>query len=305
QGRRGRRPAPPLKAIPFRAWRPALAALAVLAWLAPAWGAPAALDVTPAEIPPGGIALVRIHPPPGAAVRGLHFRGRAVPVHPAADGGYVALVGAGLRTPPGRYDLVLRLEGRPGRRTLKRRLRVRPKSFPAERLKLPEKMVEFPPKVLRRVRRDQEAVRRACGGLSPEIHWEPPFLRPVDGPVLSPFGLRRILNGQPRSPHSGVDLRAAAGTPVRAANAGRVVLARDCYLSGKTLVLDHGGGLFSIYAHLAEFAVTAGQQVRRGQVVGRSGASGRATGPHLHWGVSLLGERLDPEALIALLGSPR
>ncbi len=118
--------------------------------------------------------------------------------------------------------------------------------------------------------------------------------------MLSPFGLRRFFNGQPRSPHSGIDLRAKDGTPIKSPNNGRIALVRDCYLSGNTVVVDHGGGLFTLYAHLSRVNVKQGQMVKKGEVIGLAGSTGRVTGPHLHWGVSLMGMRVDPQQFMAL-----
>ena len=124
----------------------------------------------------------------------------------------------------------------------------------------------------------------------------------MPGAATSSFGRRSVLNGQARSPHSGTDFRAATGTPVRAPNGGRVVLAADQYFSGNTVILDHGQGLFSFLAHLSRITVRDGQIVARGEEVGLSGATGRVTGPHLHWTVRLDGARVDPLSVLALLG---
>ena len=124
-------------------------------------------------------------------------------------------------------------------------------------------------------------------------------------PANSAFGTRSILNGQPRSPHSGADFRSAAGTPIKAPNAGRVVLAGDRYFTGNTVIIDHGLGLFSLFAHLSEVSVKEGDSVQSGEVVGKVGATGRVTGPHLHWSVRLSGARVDPLSLLAALGPPR
>ena len=121
---------------------------------------------------------------------------------------------------------------------------------------------------------------------------------------MSRFGTRSIFNGQARNPHSGADFMSPAGTPIQAPNAGRVALARDLYFSGNTIVIDHGLGVFSLLAHLSAFDVREGDTVAAGQVVGRVGATGRVTGPHLHWAVRVADARIDPLALLALLGEP-
>jgi murein DD-endopeptidase MepM/ murein hydrolase activator NlpD len=123
--------------------------------------------------------------------------------------------------------------------------------------------------------------------------------RPTGG-----FGLRRVINGQPRSPHTGYDWAAPVGTPVLAANAGRVALVAEHFFAGRNIVLDHGLGLFTFYYHLDETRVGPGEPVAAGQVIGAVGATGRVTGPHLHFAVVLAGARVDPESLLALTVPP-
>ncbi len=123
-------------------------------------------------------------------------------------------------------------------------------------------------------------------------------MAPVPGAITSPFGRRRVINGSPRSPHTGVDLRAAAGAEIIATNHARVVLVDDFYFGGKSVVLDHGGGLYTMYFHLSDFRVKEGSRVRKGGVVGLAGMTGRVTGPHLHWGARLNGARVDPFELL-------
>ena len=121
---------------------------------------------------------------------------------------------------------------------------------------------------------------------------------PVSGPISTSFGTRRVLNGQPRSSHSGVDIAVERGTPVNASNAGKVLLADRFFLSGETVVVDHGWGVSTLYAHLDTITVSEGQSVKRGQAVGTVGSTGRATGPHLHFGVFIRGVKVDPLQLI-------
>ena len=123
-------------------------------------------------------------------------------------------------------------------------------------------------------------------------------MRPVGGDPTSIFGTRRVFNGQPRSPHPGLDLRASEGTPVRSSGAGRVAIAQDLYYSGNTVIVDHGGGLYTLYAHLSSIDVAEDQEIGPGQIVGESGATGRVTGPHLHWGAKIGNRPFDPRALL-------
>ena len=138
---------------------------------------------------------------------------------------------------------------------------------------------------------------------APERLWKEPFVRPVPQAANSRFGTRSVYNGAARSPHGGADFLSPAGTPVKAPNAGRVAVARELYFTGNTVVIDHGLGLFSMLAHLSAIDVREGDLVTAGEVVGQVGATGRVTGPHLHWAVRAGGARVDPLAVLALLGS--
>jgi murein DD-endopeptidase MepM/ murein hydrolase activator NlpD len=130
--------------------------------------------------------------------------------------------------------------------------------------------------------------------------WRGKWIKPVAGTVVSPFGCRSIINGMERSPHSGVDLEAAQGTPVKVPNRGRVVLVANHFFSGLSVVIDHGGGIQSMYFHLSQVIVEVGQLLKKGEIIGLSGSSGRVTGPHLHFGIRLNGERVNPINLIEI-----
>ena len=265
---------------------------------------PVSVSTEPEKIPLGGIALATIKINNEIKLLEVKFLGEKIPYHfDPSSRDYFVLLGAGLDCEPGTHILAVKWQGPDGPDLYSHEVQVTARSFPEERLSVPERMVEFPPKILERVLNDQKAVKETCNKISNKLYWQRPFIWPVKSKILSPFGLRRIFNNKPRSPHSGVDLRAPEGTSILASNYGKVAMARDCYLSGKTVILDHGGGLYTLYAHLASYKVREGQEVKPGQVVGLAGSTGRATGPHLHWGVSLLGKRLDPAELMALLGT--
>jgi murein DD-endopeptidase MepM/ murein hydrolase activator NlpD len=166
-------------------------------------------------------------------------------------------------------------------------------------------MVTPPEELEERIAREQEeaaAVYRGSGGAA---LWEGGFRRPLEQKAAGNFGRRRILNGIPKSPHGGQDYTAPAGTPVRAIAAGTVRIARDYYYSGLTLLVDHGAGLVSQYLHLEKMLVAEGDTVAAGQLIGRVGSTGRATGPHLHLGARLFEQRVDPESLWGIFGAPR
>ena len=130
--------------------------------------------------------------------------------------------------------------------------------------------------------------------------WNEPFKVPIPGETGTNFGHRRIFNGQPRAPHAGADLHAATGTPIHATNRGRVVLAKHLFFTGNTVILDHGLGVYSLYAHLSRIEVKRGVMVSSGQLLGLAGATGRVTGPHLHWGMRVQGARVDPFTLVEI-----
>jgi murein DD-endopeptidase MepM/ murein hydrolase activator NlpD len=176
-----------------------------------------------------------------------------------------------------------------------------PRRFPTRVLKVDPALVNPPPEMDARIAREAAEVARLWGQSSPDRLWNGPFVPPVPNVVASQFGARSIYNGQARSPHSGADFPSPIGAPVAAPNGGRVVLAKDLYFTGNTVILDHGLGLFSLLAHLSVINVHEGDRVTTGQEVGKVGATGRVTGPHLHWAVRAGGARVDPISVLAVL----
>lgn len=175
---------------------------------------------------------------------------------------------------------------------------VREKQFAQERLTLPEHMVTLSPETMARVEKEQNQFSNVFAGVTPQRLWDGPFTMPVKGTLGSPFGLRRIINTYPRSPHTGVDIKAMEGTPVAASNRGRVALVGSFFFAGNAVCIDHGEGLYTMYFHLSETCVREGDVVDRGGLIGWVGATGRAQGPHLHWGVRIMGARVDPLTLV-------
>ena len=223
-----------------------------------------------------------------------------------APGHWWGLVGLDLEVSPGEYvlQLVAFQQGRPIGKA-QHVLQVEKKDFPTRRLTLPKRFVNPPEEALGRIRRESLRISALFGDFAPERRWKGPFDRPTEGAPTSSFGKRSILNGQPRSPHTGTDFQAAKGTPVKAPNLGKVVLAADLYYSGNTIILDHGQGLYSYFGHLKDFKVSQNALVSKGTVIGSVGATGRVTGPHLHWSVRLRKARVDPLSLIVVLSSFR
>lgn len=227
---------------------------------------------------------------------------RTIPVE-LGEGGMLgrALLGIDMDAPVGDQPLRLEATADGGAATpVTYSLEVVSGRFRVQRLTVKRGYVELPPRVLERVKADQAAVARVWATGDPERRWRGRFLAPVEATPSNNFGVRRIYNGQPRSPHNGVDFGAPEGTPVVAPAAGRVALADDLYFSGGTIILDHGAGLFTTYLHLSRLDVRQGDLVSPGQVIGAVGSTGRSTGPHLHWGARLHGARVNPLDLLDL-----
>ena len=188
-------------------------------------------------------------------------------------------------------------------RTLERpyAITIAARTFPARRITVAPKFADPPADELPRIEAERKAVEAIFASQTPERFWSQPFIVPVPGAATSSFGRRTILNGQTRGQHTGTDFQAATGTPVVAPNRGRVALAADQYFPGRTIIIDHGLGVYSYLAHLSEFSVAEGAVVERGQRIALSGATGRVTGPHLHWTMRLGSARVDPLSLIAVL----
>jgi murein DD-endopeptidase MepM/ murein hydrolase activator NlpD len=167
-------------------------------------------------------------------------------------------------------------------------------NYRSEKLKVDPARVHPSKRDRDRATREQLKVRRIYANGHPSPFWRSGFQRPMRSAVTSAFGNRRLFNGKLASYHSGMDFRAGVGTPVKAANRGIVKLAQNLFYAGNTILIDHGAGVFTIYAHLSQFGVSVDQTVKKGQVIGWSGQSGRVSGPHLHWGIKLNGRNVDP-----------
>jgi murein DD-endopeptidase MepM/ murein hydrolase activator NlpD len=258
--------------------------------LAPATLARAATLSMPRTAPvPGGVARVSL----GVGSHAPRARMGAERVLVMRDGGeWIALVGIALGAKPGSK---LRVEAeRADGRVQVYQVTVEPKTYLSQHLKVAPGKVELSPEDLARYERE----RAHLAGVIRTFSEDPPatleMVQPVPGPRSSSFGLRRFFNGQPRSPHGGMDIAAPAGTPVVAAAAARVIDTGDYFFSGNTVILDHGAGLLSLYAHLSEVDTMRAQSVASGTPIGKVGATGRVTGPHLHFSVYLNATAVDP-----------
>ncbi len=255
------------------------------------------------SLQPGEAVLIRAESAVPLSSMQVKAFGQVFAFYPTEDGRvWEGLVGIDLETTPDDYSLSLTgstIGGVPVEATYS--LRVLDKEFPTRRLTVEEKFVNPPQQELERIRRESKRTREIFAAFNPERIWHSSFQSPVPGAPTSGFGKRSILNGQPRSPHTGTDFDADEGTPVKSPNTGQVVLVSPLYYSGNTIILDHGQGLYSYFGHLSRFAVAEGDRVSPGEVIGYVGATGRVTGPHLHWTVRLNGTRIDPLSLIAIL----
>lgn len=221
-----------------------------------------------------------------------------------SDTRWQVLIGIDLDVAPGRHVVSFVGTHPPETFLTTRTLIVEPKEFRTRRLTVEPQYVEPPPDVADRIVREAERLNAIWASRTPERLWVEPFVRPVPDPPNSAFGSRSIYNNVPRSPHGGTDFLSPTGRPVRSPNHGRVVLAEDLYFTGGTVVVDHGLGLVSLFAHLSAISVRPGTVVAPGDELGRVGATGRVTGPHLHWTVRLNGTRVDPLSLVEVSTMP-
>jgi murein DD-endopeptidase MepM/ murein hydrolase activator NlpD len=286
----------------MRAHGMGLVLLLALGVTAPAAAAPPlAVRFTPTTPRQGDIAFVLVTGTSGAREVEGSIDGRPMAFFPYGED-WAAVVGIDLETRTGKTSWrVGIIDGVGTARAKAGAVTIRPRTFPVQRLTLPDHMVDLEPEAERRANAESARLRALYETITPDRLWQGRFTRPVavDGPG-SGFGSRRIINGKPRMPHSGTDWSAERGTPVVAANRGRVVLVGDFFFAGRLVVLDHGLGLYTLYMHLDRVDVREGAFIARGETLGTVGATGRATGPHLHFQVQSRRDRVDPATLFAL-----
>jgi murein DD-endopeptidase MepM/ murein hydrolase activator NlpD len=246
------------------------------------------------------VALAVAAEPAVAAVT-VEIGGQRLPLADRGDR-WVAVLGVDLDMAPGAHAFSVTYRFADGRsRAEPGTLTVGASRFPTTELTVEPRYVDPDPADAARAAREAEEIAAVYAVVTPEPYWTEPFAAPIPGAANGRnFGHRRVFNGQPRAPHSGADLTATAGTPIRASNRGRVTLAKDLFYSGNAVFIDHGQGVHSTYLHLSRIDVAVGDVVERGQVIGLAGATGRVTGPHLHWGVRVVDARVDPFSLLTL-----
>lgn len=244
---------------------------------------------------PGGVALIRLGPisPTESAPRA--WLGEQQIFVAADQGQWIAVVGLALDLSPGQHELRVSI----GDTQKIQRFEVGNKRYPEQRITLKDSSkVQLSPADEERAVREIEKIQIL------KRHWretndsDSTFMIPAEGRLASRFGLRRFFNGEPRAPHSGLDVAVPRGTPIKASAHGKVLATDDYFFNGKTAFIDHGNGLISMYCHLDRIDVQAGDSVDQGQPIGRSGMTGRASGPHLHWSVVLNGVMVDPELFV-------
>ncbi|WP_110673821.1 M23 family metallopeptidase [Salinicola sp. RZ23] len=268
-----------------RRWRhgPTTLLLAATLWL---WAAAAVAEPVaitfPASVEQGSMVIGRV--PPGSQVQ--------VAGHALRVTGYGTVVfGVGRDAQGAQTIEIVTPDGRQQQASVA----ITPRDWPIERINgVPPKTVSPPPKIAARIAREQAAVSAQRHRDDDRVGFAEPFIWPVKGRISGRFGNQRVYNGTPGSAHSGMDIAAATGTPVKAPASGVITFADDLYLTGGTVLLDHGYGISSNFLHLSRIDVAVGQHVDQGEVIGAVGATGRATGPHLHWGMNWFETRIDP-----------
>jgi len=239
----------------------------------------------------GGLLLVEVSGVKGSQPISAEWDGRAMPLwrETPTSATLRSMLGVDLEKPAGKYDWKLSWTGADGNPVVcSQSITVRTGRFPTERLTVENQFVHPDPEQEKRAEEDQKKMKAIYDTVTPGVLWQGKFALPLKGVTTGKnFGRRRVLNGEARSPHTGIDFPAATGTPVYAAQAGKVALAENLYYSGNTVVIDHGFGIYTLYAHLSEIEVQAGDTVNPSAEIGKVGATGRVTGPHLHWGLTI------------------
>jgi murein DD-endopeptidase MepM/ murein hydrolase activator NlpD len=262
---------------------------------------PPPVTLTPAIVESGSPELIRVEAPPTAQLDG-EWLGRKLSFFRSRDGrSWLALAGVDVESPSGPSTLRIGATLQGGAvRDFSRTIEIHSAHYRTGSLSVAPKFVEPGPEALKEIEAESQLKEKVFAASAPEPEWAGSFRAPVAATPTDSFGTRRMFNGKLASVHKGMDFRAAAGTLVRASNSGVVVLARPLYYEGNCVVIDHGLGLFTLSMHFSRIDVKEGQRVAQGDRLGLSGATGRVTGPHLHWAVRWQGAYLDPAKLLRL-----
>jgi murein DD-endopeptidase MepM/ murein hydrolase activator NlpD len=260
----------------------------------------------PARLVNGSPVFFRVTTPKPVRALSGSWMGHEIEFSSDASGkSWFALAGVSQETKPGEYLLKLHAETSSGKSTepalsFEKQIRVERQRYPRVMLKVPARYTAPNPDDQREIAQDKETKAAAFKTVSPDREWQGSFAAPATAEISDVFGVDRVFNGSVQSTHQGLDFRVPTGTSVAAVNSGRVILARPLFFEGNCVVIDHGQGLLTLYLHLSKFLVKEGDDVTRGQPIGISGGTGRATGPHLHLAVRWQGVYLDPQVLLKL-----
>jgi murein DD-endopeptidase MepM/ murein hydrolase activator NlpD len=283
---------------------PALVAAQAKTWVSHDCGSGVLLRVTPPTALQGGLLQAEVRSTTPLSGIDAKWADHALPFWPDARRANVqrALVGVDLERKAGEYEIAFAAQLPGGEQvSCSARVAVKEGKFAIEKLNVAPEFAEPNPQDIERADKERQRLRELFGTSTPERLWQGRFRLPLPGAKdARNFGRRRVLNGQPGSPHTGVDFPAPAGTLIHAAQRGRVVLAENLFFSGNTVVLDHGLGVYTFYGHMSSMSVNAGDVVSAGAILGRVGATGRVTGPHLHWGLTVNQARVNPLQIVGL-----
>jgi murein DD-endopeptidase MepM/ murein hydrolase activator NlpD len=281
-----------------------LAVVALLTVLAPAMAGELTVTVRQGPVYPGDVVRVTVRAPEDMASIVATWQERQVPFVRRSDGAWDALIGIDIADDAGPRSLQVKAVHTNGSATAAtHEFVVAHRTLRTRRIRVNPNFVTPPKSALARIKEESQLLNALFSTTTPDRHWAPDAVRPVEGVAVSGFGVRTIMNGQPGGPHNGLDLAAPTGTPIYAPAAGVVIYARDLYYTGNTVIVDHGQGLYSTMAHMSAMDVHEGDVVAKSTLLGKVGATGRVTGPHLHWGVRLHGARVDPLSFIDALST--
>ncbi len=252
-------------------------------------------SISPAKVKQGDAFIIRVKGAAGSKPPVAVFNNKSFYFSGCGEGCFAAIGAVGLDTKPGKYSIeFISDEGRSELNFVVSRA-----DFPTIYMTLPEEKVFLSLEDQARADREAERLNLIWQTVSDKL-WEGNFIMPLDTKISTVFGTKRIMNRKKTSVHKGVDLKGKGGEAVKAFNSGRVVLAEELFFGGNTVILDHGQGVFSIYMHLSMFKTAVGDAVPKGEIIGLVGSSGRATGPHLHFGVKIRDVNSNPVSLIRL-----
>jgi len=261
-------------------------------------------SLSSAEVIDGSVVRVSVQVPKGMLGDSDEVTGQFeetkfyfYPAPEKGDGTYEAIVGVPHNHTPGSVEVKVFVKG--VERALP--IKIADAKYPSETLKVSKRLVEPKKKDVERILRDIAEVGKIYSTITRTKYWKGPFVLPVNSAVTSVYGTKRVFNGKMQSFHNGLDLKAPMGTPIHAAGHGVVVLAKSLFFTGNTVLIDHGYGVVTLYAHMSKLEVKAGDHVEAGQLLGLSGMTGRANGPHLHWGVVINKVKVNPADFLKVI----